>query len=93
MLAQTHERRARSHGNRQMTTNAAIEFLIWALIAASVIAVLAARLRISYTVALVLAGLVLGSVHLPILETLVSQKPGLADAQREPHRFSSSPAV
>jgi CPA1 family monovalent cation:H+ antiporter len=58
-----------------MTTNAAIQFLIWALIAASIIAVLAARLRISYTVALVLAGLVLGSVHLPILETLISQKP------------------
>jgi Na+:H+ antiporter len=58
-----------------MTTNAAIEFLIWALIAASIIAVLAARLRISYTVALVLGGLLLGSIHLPILDTLISQKP------------------
>ena len=60
-----------------MTTNFAVEFLIWILIAASVIAVVAARLRIPYTVALVLGGLALGSIsiHLPIVETLVSQKP------------------
>ncbi len=58
-----------------MTANSAVEFLIWLLIAASVIAVLAARLRISYTVALVLGGLVLGSVHLPIVDTLVSRQP------------------
>ena len=43
-----------------MTTNFAVEFLMWVLIAASVIAVLAARLRIPYTVALVLGGLALG---------------------------------
>ncbi len=48
---------------------------MWVLIAASVIAVLAARLRIPYTVALVLGGLALGSVHLPLLEGLISQKP------------------
>ena len=58
-----------------MTTNFAIEFLIWLLIAASVIAVIAARLRVPYTVALVLGGLVLGSVHLPIVDTLISRKP------------------
>jgi len=58
-----------------MTTNFAVEFLIWLLIAASVIAVAAARLRIPYTVALVLGGFVLGSVHLPILESLISHKP------------------
>ena len=58
-----------------MTTNFAVEFLMWLLIAASIIAVLAARLRIPYTVALVLGGLVLGSVHLPILESLISHKP------------------
>jgi Na+:H+ antiporter len=58
-----------------MTTNSAVEFLMWLLIAASVIAVIAARLRIPYTVALVLGGLVLGSVHLPIVDTLVSNKP------------------
>jgi len=58
-----------------MTTTYAVEFLMWLLIAASLIAVLASRLRIPYTVALVLGGLVLGSVHLPIVETLVSNKP------------------
>jgi len=58
-----------------MTTNSAVEFLMWLLIAASVIAVVAARFRIPYTVALVLGGLVLGSVHLPIVDTLVSNKP------------------
>jgi len=60
-----------------MSTNLAVEFLIWMLIVASVIAILAARLRIPYTVALVLGGLALGStsIHLPVAETLVSQKP------------------
>jgi CPA1 family monovalent cation:H+ antiporter len=58
-----------------MTTNSAVEFLMWLLIAASLIAVVAARLRIPYTVALVVGGLVLGSVHLPIVDTLVSNKP------------------
>lgn len=58
-----------------MTTNSAVEFLMWLLIAASVIAVIAARLKLPYTVALVLGGLVLGSVHLPIADTLISNKP------------------
>lgn len=58
-----------------MTPNSAVEFLIWLLIAASVIATVAGRLRIPYTVALVIGGLVLGSVHLPIVETLVSHEP------------------
>jgi monovalent cation:H+ antiporter, CPA1 family len=60
-----------------MSTNFAVEFLIWILIAASVIGVLAARLRIPYTVALVLGGLALGSisVHLPIAATLVNHRP------------------
>jgi Na+:H+ antiporter len=58
-----------------MTTNSAIEFLIWLLIAASVIAVLAGRFRIPYTVALVIGGLVLGSVRLPIVATLVKNQP------------------
>ena len=53
-----------------MTPTSAIEFLIWLLIAASLIAVLAARLRTPYTVALVLGGLALGSSHLPILEKI-----------------------
>jgi Na+:H+ antiporter len=58
-----------------MTANSAIEFLIWLLIAASIIAVLADRLRIPYTVALVLGGLALGSFHWPIVATLVSHQP------------------
>jgi Na+:H+ antiporter len=58
-----------------MTANSAVEFLIWLLIAASVIAVVANRLRIPYTVALVLGGLALGSVHLPVIETLVRNQP------------------
>ncbi|HTQ62545.1 MAG TPA: Na+/H+ antiporter [Candidatus Solibacter sp.] len=53
-----------------MTPTSAIEFLIWLLIAASLIAVLASRLRIPYTVALVLGGLALGSLHFPIVEKL-----------------------
>ena len=58
-----------------MTANSAVEFLIWLLIAASAIAVVASRLRIPYTVALVLGGLALGSVHLPIIDTLVQNQP------------------
>lgn len=58
-----------------MTPNTIVEFLIWLLIAASVIGVLAARLRIPYTVALVVGGLLLGTVHLPIVETLVKNQP------------------
>lgn len=58
-----------------MTTNFTVEFLLWMLIAASLIAVLAARFRIPYTVALVLGGLTLGSIHLPFLEPLFSRAP------------------
>ena len=53
-----------------MTPTSAIEFLIWLLIAASLIAVLATRFRIPYTVALVLGGLALGSLHLPLVEKI-----------------------
>lgn len=58
-----------------MTPSSTIEFLIWLLIAASIIAVIAARLRIPYTVALVLGGLILGSFHLPILQSLFAHPP------------------
>ncbi|MGB7310533.1 MAG: Na+/H+ antiporter [Candidatus Acidiferrales bacterium] len=51
-----------------MTASSTVEFLIWLLIAASVIAVVAIRARIPYTVALVLGGLALGSLHFPILQ-------------------------
>jgi CPA1 family monovalent cation:H+ antiporter len=54
----------------KMTPTSAIEFLIWLLIAASLIAVLATRFRIPYTVALVLGGLLLGSLRLPIVERI-----------------------
>ena len=58
-----------------MTASSAIEFLILLLIAASAIAVIAARLRIPYTVALVAGGLLLGSVHVPVLRDLFSRPP------------------
>ena len=45
-----------------MTASSSVEFLIWLLIAASIIAILASRLRIPYTVALVAGGLVLGLI-------------------------------
>lgn len=55
-----------------MTTTSAVEFLIWLLIAAAIIAVLAERLRIPYTVSLVSGGLVLSVFRLPILSPLQS---------------------
>jgi CPA1 family monovalent cation:H+ antiporter len=59
-----------------MTPNSAIEFLVWLLIVASVIAVVASRLRIPYTVALVIGGLVLGSLHhLPLERFTQGQRP------------------
>jgi CPA1 family monovalent cation:H+ antiporter len=53
-----------------MTANSSAEFLIWLLIAASIIAAVAKRIGIPYTVALVLAGLLLSVVHLPALAPL-----------------------
>ncbi len=53
-----------------MSASSTIEFLIWLLIAASAIAVIAIRSRIPYTVALVLGGLALGSIRLPIVEAI-----------------------
>jgi Na+:H+ antiporter len=53
-----------------MTASSTVEFLIWLLIAASVIAVIAIRSRIPYTVALVLGGLALGSLRLPIVQSI-----------------------
>jgi CPA1 family monovalent cation:H+ antiporter len=53
-----------------MTPGTAVEFLIWLLIAASVIALLAERLRIPYTVSLVFGGLLLGALRLPVLSPL-----------------------
>jgi len=53
-----------------MTAISGGEFLIWLLIAASTIAVLAKYLRIPYTVALVLGGLLLSLLRLPFLSPL-----------------------
>ncbi len=54
----------------EMTPSSSIEFLVWLLIAAAIIAMLAKRLRIPYTVSLVLGGLLLGVIHIPILSPL-----------------------
>ena len=53
-----------------MTPTSGIEFLVWLLIAAAIIAMLAKRPRIPYTVSLVLGGLLLGVIQLPILSPL-----------------------
>src|SRR6266567_8887131 len=53
-----------------MTPSSAVEFLLWLLIVAAIIAMLAKRLRIPYTVSLVLGGLILGSIRLPVLSPL-----------------------
>src|SRR6266436_747918 len=56
--------------DREMTANSSAEFLIWLLIAASIIAVVAKRIGIPYTVALVLGGLLLSVVPLAPLAPL-----------------------
>ena len=48
-----------------MKPTSGIEFLVWLLIAAAIIAILAKRLRIPYSVALVVGGLLLGTVRIP----------------------------
>jgi CPA1 family monovalent cation:H+ antiporter len=53
-----------------MTPGSAVEFLIWMLIAASVIAIVAGRLKMPYTVSLVLGGLAIGALRLPALSPL-----------------------
>jgi Na+:H+ antiporter len=53
-----------------MTATSTVEFLLLLMILASGIAVVALRLRIPYTVALVIAGLILGTIHVGILENL-----------------------
>lgn len=56
-----------------MTPTSTIEFLLLLLILASAIALMALRLRIPYTVALVLGGLILGAIHLRAMATLFGQ--------------------
>ena len=55
-----------------MTAASAVQFLIWLLIAASAIAILAVRLKIPYTVALVLGGLAIGVLRIRVLDTFYS---------------------
>lgn len=57
-------------------TNSAVEFLVALLLAASLIAVVAKRLRLPYTVALVVGGLMLSWIRLPHLSPLLpGQRP------------------
>ena len=59
-----------------MNPRSAVEFLIWLLIAASAIAMVARRLRIPYTVSLVLGGILLSVLHLQVLSPLqTGQRP------------------
>ncbi len=53
-----------------MSASSTVEFLMWLLIAASVIALLAIRSRVPYMVALVMGGLALGSLRLPIVQSI-----------------------
>src|SRR6266849_1013045 len=56
----------------EMTPTSGIEFLVWLLIVAAIIAMLAKRLRIPYTVSLVFGGLLLGVIRIPLLSPLQS---------------------
>ncbi len=58
-----------------MNPSAFVEFFLWLLLAASVVAVVSHRLRLPYTVALVLGGLLLESVHLPVLSDILKHRP------------------
>ena len=53
-----------------MTASSAVEFLIWLLIAASLIAIVAKRLRIPYTAALVVGGVLLSLLPLHVISPL-----------------------
>ncbi len=55
---------------KPITAAPAVEFLIWLLIAASAIAMVAKRLRAPYTVALVAGGLLLSALRLPRVSPL-----------------------
>jgi len=58
-----------------MTPSFTIEFILWLLIAASLIAVISARAKIPYTVALVLGGVALGSVHFAAVQDFLKNRP------------------
>ena len=58
-----------------MQSHLVVEFIIWLLVAAGVIAVIAARLRIPYTVPLVLGGLALAMVRHPLVQNISGLRP------------------
>lgn len=58
-----------------MSTFTTVEFVLLLLLAASAVAVITARLRIPYTVALVLGGLALVSIHIPLIDQLINHRP------------------
>src|SRR5690348_12962727 len=59
-----------------MSAHTSVEFLIWLLVAASVIAVIAKRIGIPYTVALVIGGLLLSAAPIGFLAPLqMGQRP------------------
>src|SRR5258708_12366652 len=57
-----------------MTALSAVEFLIWLLMAASAIALLARRLHVPYTVALVAGGLILSTLRLKMPAPWLSEE-------------------
>jgi hypothetical protein len=74
-----------------MTAIFGVEFLTWLLIAASTIAALTKYLRIPYTVALVLGGLLLSLLHLSFLSPLQpNQRPNWLTPSSAKTRWSTS---
>ncbi len=54
-----------------MTPSSAVQFLVWLLVAAAAISVLSKRVRVPYTAALVVGGILLGLIHLRYLGAIV----------------------
>jgi CPA1 family monovalent cation:H+ antiporter len=60
----------------EIGASALIEFLLWLLIAASIIAIITRRYNLPYTIALVLAGLLIDLIHIPITEVFATAGSG-----------------
>ena len=74
-----------------MTPTSGVEFLVWLLIVAAIIAMFAKRLRIPYTVSLVVGGGAFGSPpHSPPLASSARSPSRLADAGCDPDLVPSS---
>ena len=54
-----------------MTPSSAVQFLVWLLVAAAAISVLSKRVRVPYTAALVVGGILLGLIHPRYLGAIV----------------------